>query len=67
MLNTVHAVVRDGKIELLEQVSLPDGAHVLVTVLTEEEHAFWQQASESSLKHIWDNPEDDIYAELLAS
>ena len=66
MLNTVHAVVRDGKIELLEQVSLPDGAHVLVTVLTEEEHAFWQ-VSESALKQIWDNPEDDIYAELLAS
>jgi hypothetical protein len=67
MLSTIHAVVRDGKIELLEQVSLPDGAHVLVTVLSEEEHSFWQQASESALKQIWDNPEDDIYAELLAS
>jgi hypothetical protein len=67
MLSTIHAVVRDGKIELLEQVSLPDGAHVLVTVLSEEEQSFWQQASQSALKHIWDNPEDDIYAELLTS
>ena len=67
MLSTIRAVVRDGKIELLEQVSLPDGAHVLVTVLSEEEQSFWQQASESALKRIWDNPEDDIYAELLAS
>ena len=67
MLNTIHAVVRDGKIELLEPVSLPDGAHVLVTVLTEDDQAFWQQASESALKRVWDNPEDDIYAELLAS
>jgi len=67
MLSTIRAVVRDGKIELLEPVTLPDGAHVLVTVLTEEEQTFWQQASESALNHIWANPEDDIYAELLTS
>jgi hypothetical protein len=67
MLSTIHAVVRDGKIELLEPVSLPDGALVLVTILTDDEQAFWQQASESALKRVWDNSEDDIYAELLAS
>ena len=67
MLSTIRAVVRDGKIELLEPVSLPNGAHLLVTILTEDDHGFWQQASESSLKQVWDNPEDDIYAELLAS
>ena len=66
MLSTIHAVVRDGKIELLEPISLPNGAHVLVTVLKDDEQAFWQQASESALKRVWDNPEDDIYAELLA-
>lgn len=26
---------------------------------------FWLQASEASLNAIWDNPEDDVYAELL--
>lgn len=26
---------------------------------------FWYRISESSLAHIWDNPEDDIYGELL--
>jgi hypothetical protein len=67
MLSTIRAVVRDGKIELLEPVSLPNGAHLLVTILTEDDQGFWQQASESSLKQVWDNPEDDIYAELLAS
>ena len=67
MLNTLHAVVRDGKIELLESVSLPDGAHVLVTVLQDDDQAFWQQASESALTRVWANTEDDIYAELLAS
>jgi len=65
MLNTVRAVVRDGKIELLEPVSLPDGAQVLVTVLTDEEQSFWQAASQTALDNVWDNAEDDIYAELL--
>jgi hypothetical protein len=67
MLSTIHAVVRDGKIELLEPVSLPDGAHVLVTVLRDDDQAFWQHASESAIKQIWGNDEDDIYAELLTA
>jgi predicted DNA-binding antitoxin AbrB/MazE fold protein len=67
MMSTIRAIVRDGKIELLESVNLPDGVQVLVTVLTDEEQTFWQHASESSLKRIWENPEDDIYAELLTS
>jgi hypothetical protein len=40
---------------------------VLMTVLTETDGHFWQAASESSLSNVWDNPEDDIYVELLAS
>lgn len=66
MLNTIRAIVRDGKIELLESISLIDGAQVLVTVLTDEEQSFWQAASSSALERMWDNDEDDIYAELLA-
>jgi hypothetical protein len=67
MLSTIRAVVRNGKIELLEPFSLPDGVEVLVTVLKDEDHPFWQQASDTTLKHIWDNEADDIYAELLAA
>ena len=67
MLSTIRAVVRDGKIELLEPVPLPEGVQLLVTVLTEEEQTFWQAASQPALNRIWDNPEDDIYAELLTS
>jgi hypothetical protein len=33
MLKTVWAVVRDGKIELLENAPLPEGARVLVTLI----------------------------------
>jgi hypothetical protein len=64
MLNTIRAVVREGKIELLEQVEIPDGTEVLVTPLIDEP-AFWLSVSESSLDSIWENAEDDVYAELL--
>ena len=64
MLNTLKAVVREGKIELLENVDLPEGTEVLVTILTDEEQ-FWIGASEASLSAIWDNAEDDIYEQLL--
>ena len=64
MMNTIRAVVREGKIELLEKVELPEGTEVLVTPLLDEPD-FWQRASESALASVWDNPEDDVYAELL--
>lgn len=66
MLNTIHAIVRNGKIELLEPVMLPDGVQVLVTLRAEDEQLFWQAVSEETLHQIWNNSEDDIYAELLA-
>lgn len=65
MLKTVWAVVREGKIELLENATLPEGSRVLVTLMPDEdEQQFWLEASASSLTE-WDNTEDDIYAELL--
>ena len=30
-----------------------------------EEREFWISASDESLNAIWDNEEDDVYAELL--
>ncbi len=66
MLNTVWAVIRDGKIELLENVVLPEGAKVLVTLVSEEgDAAFWQATSQKSLDEVWNNSEDDVYARLL--
>lgn len=60
MLATIWAIVKEGKIELLEQTSLPEGARLLVTiVLPEEETEFWLRASEVSLAEVWDNPQDD--------
>jgi len=65
MLSTVRAVVREGKIELLERVDLPEGSKLLVTVLPDAEASFWLDASQTSLDRIWNNPEDDVYADLL--
>ncbi len=65
MLNTVWAVVREGKIEVLEPLDLPEGTRVLVTVLSEEDPQFWLNSSQSALDRVWDNTEDDVYAQLL--
>ncbi len=65
MPKTLRAIIREGKIEPLEQVHLPEGSKVLVTLLPDDEAEFWLQASQASLDTIWDNPEDDVYAQLL--
>lgn len=65
MMNTVWAVVRDGRIVPLETIEVPEGTRVLVTLLPEDDSSFWSAASESSLGAVWDNREDDVYAELL--
>lgn len=66
MLNTLWAVVKKEKIELLEKANIPEGTKVLVTVLPEsEESTFWMKTSQASLDAIWNNAEDDVYAGLL--
>ncbi len=65
MLNTVRAIIRKGRIELLEDIQVPEGAELLVTILPQEETDFWSKASQSSLAKVWDNSEDDVYAKLL--
>jgi predicted DNA-binding antitoxin AbrB/MazE fold protein len=66
MINTVWAVVKEGKIQPLENIDAPEGTRVLVTLLPEEdEKDFWLSASEKSLNEIWAGEKDDVYAELL--
>lgn len=64
MQEKIRAVVNEGRIEPVEEFDVPDGTQVLITVLSNGED-FWLNASEGSLNAIWDNPEDDVYAELL--
>lgn len=64
MTNTDKAIVREGKIELLEQADIPEGTEVLVTIRSDDAE-FWLRASESSLASVWANQEDDVYEQLL--
>ena len=66
MLQTVWAVIHDGKIEPLEGIAFPEGAKVIVTLLPDEdEPPFWLAVSETSLNEVWENTGDERYAELL--
>ena len=65
MINTVWAVVHDGRIEPIHKITAPEGTRVLVMLLLEDEADFWFDASSASLEEVWDNAEDDRYAELL--
>jgi predicted DNA-binding antitoxin AbrB/MazE fold protein len=65
MSKTLRAVIREGRIEPLEQVDLPEGSKALVTLLPDEEAEFWLGAGQASLDSIWANPEDNVYAQLL--
>ena len=66
MLNTLWGIVQKGKIELLEKINIPEGVKVLITLLPDTaESQFWLKTSQISLGTIWNNTEDDIYAQLL--
>jgi len=65
MLSTVWGVVREGKIDLLEPVDISEGAKVLVTLPPSDDTDFWVQASQTALNAVWNNSEDDVYAQLL--
>ena len=65
MGNILRAVVRDGRIEVRDPVELPEGTKLEIAVLGEDDRQFWQGVNQVSLDAIWNNPEDDIYAQLL--
>lgn len=65
MNTTIEAVIKNGHIIPLESVELIEGAKVLVTLSEMNDREFWLSSSEASLDTIWNNDEDDVYAELL--
>lgn len=65
MLKTLCATVDQGKIELSLPVVLPEGVRVLVTVLPDDEKQFWIDANKTSPDAVWDNTEDEVYAQIL--
>jgi hypothetical protein len=53
MPKTVWATFRQGKVELLEQMDIADGARILVTIAPDEEDKFWFQTSQVCLDAVW--------------
>ncbi len=64
-MQVIEAVVKNGQIVPVGEVDLEEGSRVLVTLSNGDDRGFWLAATEHSLKSIWDNEDDDIYAELL--
>ncbi|WP_310485804.1 hypothetical protein [Chamaesiphon sp. VAR_48_metabat_403] len=64
MPKTVWATFCQGKVELSEPIAISEGTRILVTILPDDESEFWLKASQTSLAAVWDNDEDDIYAQL---
>jgi predicted DNA-binding antitoxin AbrB/MazE fold protein len=65
MITTVDAIYEDGKLVLQQPLSLPEHAHVRVTIDSDSDREAWLKLSEESLKSVWDNDADDIYNDLL--
>jgi predicted DNA-binding antitoxin AbrB/MazE fold protein len=71
MTTTIEAIYENGTLRLARPLPLPEKAHVVVTIETEgapgedAERAWWLKLSEEKLAQSWDNPEDDVFNELL--
>ena len=71
MTTTVEAIYEDGVLKLPQRLPLPEKAHVKVTIETgtadseDAERSAWLKLSEAALTTPWDNPNDDVFNELL--
>lgn len=66
MRTTVDAIYEKGKLVLPRPLSLPEGAHVRVTIESgDTEREAWLKLSEEALTKVWDNAADDVFNELL--
>ena len=64
-MNVIEGVVKNGRVVPTGKIVLPEGSKALITIIDAEEDDFWLSASEESAAAIWDNTQDDVYAELL--
>jgi predicted DNA-binding antitoxin AbrB/MazE fold protein len=66
MTTTMDAIYERGKLTLPQPLSLPEKAHVRVTIETDDvERENWLKLSEVALSKAWDNEADDVFNELL--
>ena len=72
MTTTVEAIYENGTLKLPAPLPLPEKARVTVTIQSppasgnDTDRTAWLKLSEESLLKTWDNPDDDIFNELLA-
>jgi predicted DNA-binding antitoxin AbrB/MazE fold protein len=74
MTTTLDAVYTRGVLRLSGVLPLPENARVRVTIETDAalpagadpERAAWLMRGEESLRNAWDNPDDEVFNELLA-
>jgi predicted DNA-binding antitoxin AbrB/MazE fold protein len=71
MTTTVEAIYEDGVLKLSRRLPLPEKTYVKVTIdsgtdrCEDIERTAWLKLSESALAATWDNPDDDVFNELL--
>jgi len=66
MTTTVDAIYEQGKLILLQPLSLPEKTRVRVTIESSDaERENWLKLSESALLKTWSNDDDDVFNELL--
>lgn len=71
MTTTVEAIYENGTLKLANPLPLPEKTHVQVTIRTgneisqDPERAAWLEISAERLTKDWDNPEDDVFNDLL--
>jgi predicted DNA-binding antitoxin AbrB/MazE fold protein len=71
MTTTVEAIYENGTLKLPRPLPLQDKAQVVVTIQTKAgqieagEREVWLKKSEEALMKAWDNPDDDVFHELL--
>ena len=71
MTTTVEAIYEDGVLKLPRRLPLPEKAHVKVTIASSTsrcediERSAWLKLSKTTLTATWENPDDDVFNELL--
>lgn len=71
MTTKVEAIYENGTLKLSSPLPLAEKAHVVVTIQTKansaetDEREAWLKKSEEVLTKSWDNPDDDVFNELL--
>ena len=66
MTTTIEAIYESGRLILPRRLSLPENAHVRVTIESDPEREAWLKLSEESLTKVWDNEDDKIFNQLAA-